>query len=287
MIMERQHRMNQTLESIVFLKQVQGMMEGIKTSKQKEYEIRQGFEEAMNNKEFVVYYQPKVNADTNQIIGAEALTRWRKPDGTMVSPAEFIPVYEENGLIERLDEYVFQQVCEFQKQRMEQKKEMFPISVNLSRASINNSSIVDRYVKIAKNLGIPFSCVPLELTESAAIEKQSVCETARAFVQKGFSLHLDDFGSGYSSLMSLNQIPFSTMKLDKHLIDCLNEKKGRTIVKQAIMLAKLLKMEVVAEGVETKEQVEILKGMGCNVIQGFYYAAPMPEEEFSSKRAEM
>ena len=242
--------------------------------------IENGFEDALINQEFVVYYQPKVDIVSEKVIGAEALVRWKKADGTMVSPGEFIPVYERDGQIEKLDEYVFQKVCQLQKRKIREWKEFLPISVNLSRCSILREGIAERYINIAKENEIPFSCVPLELTESAAIYGERIRKTTEELVNSGFELHMDDFGSGYSSMISLNQLPFSTLKIDKSLIDHVCEEKGKTLVEQIIMLSKLLNMKVVAEGVETKEQVEELKKMKCDEIQGFYYAKPMPEEEF-------
>lgn len=243
--------------------------------------IENSFEDALNNQEFVVYYQPKVDIVTEKVIGAEALVRWKKADGTMISPGEFIPVYERDGQIEKLDEYVFQKVCQLQKRKIKEwKKKPLSISVNLSRCSILRDGIAERYIKIAKENEIPFSCVPLELTESAAIYGERIRKTTEELVNSGFELHMDDFGSGYSSMISLNQLPFSTLKIDKSLVDHVCEEKGKTLVEQIIMLSKLLNMKVVAEGVEAKEQVEELKKMQCDEIQGFYYAKPMPEDEF-------
>ena len=201
-------------------------------------------------------------------------------DGSLVSPGDFIPVYEKDGLIERLDEYVFRKVCHLQKSKINEDKELLPISVNLSRSSILHEDVAERYIKIVQENEVPFSCVPLELTESAAIYGDRINETTEQLINAGFKLHVDDFGSGYSSLVTLNQLPFSTLKIDKSLIDHVCEKKGKTLVEQVIMLSKLLNMQVLAEGVETKEQLEELRKMKCDEVQGFYYARPMPENEF-------
>lgn len=242
--------------------------------------IENSFEDAIEQREFVIYYQPKVDILTEKVIGAEALVRWKKTDGTMVSPGDFIPVFEKDGLIERLDEYVFSEVCELQKRKMGEWKDLLSISVNLSRSSILHAGIADRYINIVKENGVPVSCVPLELTESAAIYSDRIKETVEQFVDAGFELHVDDFGSGFSSLVSLNQLPFSTLKIDKSLVDYVCEKKGETLVEQVIMLSKLLNMKVIAEGVETKAQLDELRKLKCDEIQGFYYAKPMPEEDF-------
>lgn len=243
--------------------------------------IENCFEEALNDEEFLVYYQPKIDLFTEKVIGAEALVRWKKSDGTMVPPGEFIPVYEKNGQIEKLDEYVFRKVCQLQRREMDEWKKLINISVNLSRSSILHDGIAECYIKIAKDNKIPFSCVPLEITESAAIYGKRIHSTTEQLVNAGFKLHMDDFGSGYSSMLCLNQIPFSALKIDKSLIDHVCEEKGKTLVEQVIMLSKLLNMKVVAEGVETEEQIIELRKMNCDEIQGFYYAKPMPEKEFT------
>lgn len=242
--------------------------------------IENSFDTALEKEEFVVYYQPKVDIATERIIGAEALVRWKKDGKALIPPGDFIPVYEKDGLIVRLDEYMFRQVCRVQRRKMEEGAELLPISINLSRSSVLHGDVAERYIAIVKENGIPFSCVPIELTESAAIYNDRIKETTGKLADAGFQLHIDDFGAGYSSLISLNQFPFSTLKIDKSLIDDVCQKTGRTLVEQVITLARLLGMKVVAEGVETGEQLEILKGLNCDAVQGFYYAKPMPKQEF-------
>lgn len=242
--------------------------------------IEQEFDRALKEKEFLVYYQPKMNSLTEEVCGAEALVRWQRKDGSLVPPSQFIPLYEENGLIKELDEYVFRQVCRYQKKRMKQNKELFPISINLSRVSIMDAEIAERYSRIVRAYGIPFFCVPIEITESADIYSQQISDTANEMTQRGFSLHVDDFGTGYSSLASLDNIPFTTLKIDKQLIDKLDQPRGRVVVEQIVRLAHLLDMNVIAEGVESREQLELLKQMNCCEIQGYYYARPMPTSEF-------
>lgn len=238
------------------------------------------FDDAIRNEEFVAYFQPKYDTKTEQIIGAESLVRWIKKDGSTVMPGDFIPLYEKDGLIVRLDEYVFTQVCRFQKQMMEQGKKLIPVSVNLSRASIHHDGVAQRYIDIIKEIGIPFSCVAIELTETAALYNEQIKELTKTLVDAGFSLHMDDFGSGYSSLTTLNELSFSTLKIDKSLIDYIEKEKGKKVVQQVINLAHGLDMEVIAEGVENLEQVKILRQMDCDGIQGFYYARPQPREMF-------
>ena len=245
------------------------------------YEAR--FSEAIQNKEFVVWYQPKYNPYNEKIVGAEALVRWQKPDGTLISPGAFIPLFESDGLVVHLDEYVFENVCQFQKERMENKLPMVPISVNLSRVSILFNDVVEHYVDIVNQKQIPFECVPIELTESATLYSEKILEITDQLVKAGFKLHMDDFGSGYSSLTSLNELNFSTVKLDKSLIDYIDQARGKKIVQQVIDLGHGLDMKVVAEGVESKEQRDCLKEMHCDMIQGFYYSKPLKQEDFIEK----
>lgn len=241
------------------------------------------FKSAIANREFKVYYQPKYDVNTENIVGAEALVRWQKPDGTLISPGAFIPLFESDGLVVHLDEYVFENVCQFQKERMENKLPMVPISVNLSRASIHFNDVVEHYVDIVNQKQIPFECVPIELTESATLYSEKILEITDQLVKAGFKLHMDDFGSGYSSLTSLNELNFSTVKLDKSLIDYIDQVRGKKIVQQAIELGHGLDMKVVAEGVESKEQKDCLKEMHCDMIQGFYYSKPLKQEDFIEK----
>ena len=241
------------------------------------------FDDAIHNEEFVVYLQPKYSTETEEIVGAEALVRWKKKDGTMVSPGEFIPLYERDGLIVRLDEYVFKKVCELQRKQMKTGGKLLPIWVNLSRASIHSENMILRYVRIVKENGIPFSAVPIELTETAALYNVQIKELTEKMVQAGFELHMDDFGSGYSSLTSLNQLPFDTLKLDKSLIDYVENSRGCEVIRHTIALAHSLGMQVLAEGVEKADQVKILRSLDCDEIQGFYYSSPLPLEEFKEK----
>lgn len=246
-------------------------------------QMENDFKSAIANREFKVYYQPKYDVNTENIVGAEALVRWQKPDGTLISPGAFIPLFESDGLVVHLDEYVFENVCQFQKERMENKLPMVPISVNLSRVSILFNDVVEHYVDIVNQKQIPFECVPIELTESATLYSEKILEITDHLVNAGFTLHMDDFGSGYSSLTSLNELNFSTVKLDKSLIDYIDQARGKKIVQQVIDLGHGLDMKVVAEGVESKEQRDCLKEMHCDMIQGFYYSKPLKQEDFIEK----
>lgn len=242
--------------------------------------IENCFTDALKNKEFIIYYQPKIDVITEKVIGAEALVRWQRTDGSMISPENFIPIYEKNGQIQKLDAYIFGQVCRLQKRILDESKKLLSVSVNLSRSSILCEEIVEQYTKIVRENDIPITCVPLEITESASVYGQKVVKVAARLLQSGFKLHIDDFGSGYSSMESLSRLPFSVLKIDKSLIDHICETRVEILVNHIIKLSKDLNMRVLAEGVETKEQLDILRKIKCDEIQGFYYARPMPEVEF-------
>lgn len=242
--------------------------------------IENCFTDALKNKEFIIYYQPKIDVITEKVIGAEALVRWQRTDGSMISPENFIPIYEKNGQIQKLDAYIFGHVCRLQKRILDESKKLLSVSVNLSRSSILCEEIVEQYKKIVRENDIPITRVPLEITESASVYGQKVVKVAERLLQSGFKLHIDDFGSGYSSMESLSRLPFSVLKIDKSLIDHICETRVEILVNHIIKLSKDLNMRVLAEGVETKEQLDILRKIKCDEIQGFYYARPMPEVEF-------
>jgi EAL domain-containing protein (putative c-di-GMP-specific phosphodiesterase class I) len=230
-----------------------------------------------------VWYQPKYDPGTGAVVGAEALVRWRNSDGSLISPGTFIPLFERNGMIRHLDEYVFRAVCMQQVRWQQQGCRIFPISVNLSRASLYFQNVVERYRKIAKEIGIDPAYVPIEITETAALDDKEIRRLADHIYEAGFPLHMDDFGSGYSSFATLNIMHFDTLKLDKSLIDYIGNYSGDRLLEHTIALAKELGMHVTAEGVENREQVVFLQELNCDSIQGFYFSKPLPMEEFSQK----
>ncbi|MCR5468388.1 MAG: EAL domain-containing protein [Lachnospiraceae bacterium] len=244
-------------------------------------QFESSFQEAVENDEFVVWYQPKYDAFTEELVSAEALVRWQPKDGSIISPGEFIPVFEEDGLIVRLDEIVFRKVCTQIKKWLDEGKKVPPVSINLSRASLYHDGTVEKYGKIADEIGVPKQYIPIELTESAAFKSLQIQELTNRLKEAGFQLHMDDFGSGESSLASFNILPFDAVKLDKSLVDFIGDPGGDELLKYTIALAHFKDMKVVAEGVETKAQLETLKKLECDTIQGYYFAAPKPFEEYS------
>ncbi len=237
------------------------------------------FKDALENNAFQIFYQPKYAPD-NRIVGAEALVRWRRSENCIEKPEVFIPLFERNGKIKELDEYIFRTVCHQQKKWLLDGFDIVPVSINLSRVSLFFRNIVSKYRWIIDRIGLNPGYVPIEITESAAINNQEIRFIVNMFHSTGFILHLDDFGSGYSSLSSLTSLHFDNLKIDKSIIDYLTSENGKTLVKHLIMLSKDLGIHVTAEGVEKKEQVELLKGMGCDSIQGFYYSKPLDKDSF-------
>lgn len=243
-------------------------------------EIEDGFEQAMEEKQFEVWYQPKYRAEDGCLVGAEALIRWRKADGSLLAPYKFIPIFEKNGMIPKLDEYVFRAVCEQQKLWESEGKKMLPVSVNISRVSLYYYNIVEKYKGMAEEFGVDTKYLQLEITESATIGNAEIANLIQGFHAVGFRMLLDDFGSGYSSLSSLNMMQFDTMKLDKSLIDYIGDENGEKLLHYITRLGQNLGLTITAEGVENKAQVEFLRDLRCDDIQGYYFSKPLPMEEY-------
>lgn len=241
--------------------------------------LEDSFEEAIAKKQFEVWYQPKYDTMDGRIVGAEALVRWRK-DGELIPPFRFIPLFERNGMIATLDEYVFKSVCRQQKTWMVEGKELIPISINISRASLFFSGIASRYEEILKSFHLSPQYVQLEITESATLENDDITSLMDKFHDTGFRLLLDDFGSGYSSLATLNTMNFDILKLDKSLIDYIGSSNGEELLRHTVELAKHFGLNITAEGVETQEQVHFLQEVRCDDIQGYYFSKPLPKAEF-------
>lgn len=248
--------------------------------------LENSFEKALADKKFEVWYQPKFNSHTGKIVGSEALIRWRADDGSLISPGRFIPLFEKNGNIIRLDEYVFREVCRQQKEWQKEGIQILPVSVNISRFSLYYSNVVEKYERIINYYDVDHKYVQIEITESAIIENTVIVELIQKFHDAGFDILLDDFGSGYSSLASLNQMPFDTIKLDKSLVDYVGNENGEKLLKFIVQLVQSLGMKITAEGVEYKEQLDFLENLNCDDIQGFYFSKPLMLADFSAKLTE-
>lgn len=241
--------------------------------------IEENMQAAISERQFCIYLQPKYSITKNEIIGAEALVRWLHPERGMIFPDQFIPVIEENGFIKRLDYYIWEEACRFIKRCEAAGINNCPVSVNVSRIHLRDNECIGILSDMIKDYSIQKKLLELEITETA--DDQQISMKALQLKEEGFTLLMDDFGSGYSSLNILLETPFDVIKLDrKFMINMMLSGKGRLILEQVITMADKLQLGVLAEGVETKEQVELLQNIGCDQVQGYYYAKPMPEDEF-------
>lgn len=259
--------------------------EALKTRRLEERELEYDAEEALKNGEFLVYCQPKYDVVSEQIIGAEALVRWNHSKRGMISPGVFIPLFEANGFVIELDMYVLDKVCELIAAWRAAGIPPVCISVNLSRTHLYERNLVERLVNVVKKHDVPPEYIEFELTESAFYDEMgTLLHVMEEIKKEGFRLSMDDFGSGYSSLNLLRQLPVDVLKLDREFFGGMDEKeegdRGRRIVTHVISMAKDLEMSVLAEGVETKNQKDFLQEAKCDMIQGYYYARPMPVPEF-------
>lgn len=248
----------------------------------KEQHIINNMKNALKNEEFVLYLQPKYELQRNSIAGAEVLVRWITADGRMISPGEFIPVFERNGFILKLDQYVWEKICQLLAGWRDEGRKIFPVSVNISRVSLYNPKIVDVICGLTEKYNIPPEWLQLELTESAYTgNPKAIKEMMEQLQKKGFSILMDDFGSGYSSLNVLKDIAVDVLKIDMKFLDGSGDDgRSENILASVVRMAKWLNMPVVAEGAERKEQVSFLHSIGCEYVQGFYFARPMPVKEY-------
>lgn len=248
-----------------------------------ETRIEEEMKKALNDKEFKVFYQPKVDLKTKKLVGAEALIRWVKPDGTMIFPDQFIPVFERNGFIEELDYYVLNEVSEYIVNRVKNDLPTFPISVNQSRYLFSNPQYVDNIFAIMKNTGVDGQLIELEVTETFYIENHTrLVRVVNQLKECNIKIAIDDFGSGYSSLNLLTEMPADILKIDREfLTDSEKSQAKRDVIENVVELAHKLNMKVVCEGVETIEQEKFLENISCDIAQGYYYSKPISIKEFA------
>ncbi len=251
----------------------------------KNTEITNKMTSALYNNEFVTFLQPKFYIESGKIAGAEALVRWFEADGKMIFPSDFIPVFESNGFIVDLDKKMLKNVCATIRKWLDAGIEPVPVSVNFSRLHLNNPEFITEIKKITDLAGVPRKYIEIELTESTILENETVLiSTLEKLHKSGFKLSMDDFGSGYSSLGLLKNLDVDVIKMDRSfLVDGEKSPKGNIVIECVVKMAQELEIETVAEGVETIEQVEFLKSLGCDIAQGYYFAKPMPSTEFTEK----
>lgn len=270
--MARKAAKNNVLGNIIFYK------EQFKESLYNRKFIEENMQAAITERQFMMYLQPKYSIAKNEIIGAEALVRWRHPERGMIFPDQFIPIVEENGFIRQIDYYIWEEACRFIKRCEDEGIVACPVSVNVSRVHLRDDACIHFLADIINRYHIPKTLLELEITET--IDNQQVSLKAFQLKEEGYTLLMDDFGSGYSSLNVLLETPFDVIKLDKKFIEnMMVSTKGRLILEEVSSMANKIGLELLAEGVETQEQVELLGSIGCDQVQGYYYAKPMPAED--------
>lgn len=256
--------------------------ESIRKQLRYEKSIENRMLKSLENEEFLVYYQPKVDLKTGLATQAEALVRWQTEDGLIIPPDKFIPIFEKKYLISSLDQYVFKKVCAFIRRRLDAGLQVNTISVNVSRLQFYNSDFVKTYEDIKNKFRIPDNLLEIEITESIAFDNVTFLEkTVNELKSKGFLISIDDFGTGFSSLSLLKNIPIDVLKIDQSFFkQSAHKEKDSIVIKGIIDLVNKLNIRTVAEGIETAEQVAFLKSVNCNMIQGYFFYRPMPEDNF-------
>ena len=250
--------------------------------------IKAYVETAIEEDEFLVYLQPKFDIKNEHIKGAEALIRWNYKNKDFLPPYRFIPFFEKDGSIEKIDDLVLKKVCTALAKWKEEGKALYPISVNLSRSRLDDKNLIDNLTAIVDHYGVDHKLIDFELTESATYDNtEHMLNVLEELRKRGFKISMDDFGTGYSSLSLLTQMPIDTLKIDKSFVDNVateNERKEDIIVlRHIITLAKELGFVCLAEGAESKNQVDRLRELGCEIIQGYYYSKPIPLAEYEEK----
>ncbi len=248
-----------------------------------EHEIAGEMCAALKNGQFAVYYQPQYNHAAGMLVGAEALVRWIHPEKGLIPPGQFVPVFESNGFVVQLDQYVFEQVCIFVRKCMEENILMVPVSVNLSRYDLLTPDFIEKLDEIRRRYEVPSKYIRVEITESLAVgSSQFFNEVTRKLHSFGYIVEMDDFGSGYSSLNILKDVDFDVVKLDMRFLQKGQESGGRggIILSSIVRMVNWLQIPIIAEGVETVEQADFLQSIGCDYIQGYLYSKPVPEKEY-------
>ena len=243
---------------------------------------------AIENDEFVVYLQPKFDIHKEKIKGAEALIRWNYKNKEFLSPVKFIPFFEKDGSIGKIDDIVLNKVCNAFLEWKKEGKPLYPISVNLSRSRLYDVKLIDHLTEIVDSYGVDHALIDFELTESASYDNMSqMIQVLNSLREKGFKISMDDFGTGYSSFSLLTEMPLDTLKIDKSFVDKIgtfnDSDKDMAVIRHIISLAKELDFTCLAEGAEKKPQVDRLRELGCDVIQGYYYSKPIPVEEYEGR----
>lgn len=241
--------------------------------------IEDNMNRALADGEFVMYLQPKCNITDSTIVGAEALVRWIMPERGLIPPDEFVPVFEKNGFVVKMDEYIWEEACKLIRKWLDEGIVPVPISVNVSRKHLTNTEFIHVLDDLIAKYRIPKAYLEIEITET--VDEAGISESMAMLKEHGFTLLMDDFGSGYSSLNTLKNTQFDVIKIDRGFLhDFIGSDRGQKIVEHTIKMTRAIGLDIVAEGVESREQAAFLENCGCNTAQGFYYAKPMEIQEF-------
>jgi len=250
--------------------------------------IKAYVETAIEQDEFLVYLQPKFDINTEKIKGAEALIRWNYKNREMLAPYRFIPYFEKDGTIDKIDDLVLKKVCEAMDSWKKEGKPLYQVSVNLSRSRMYDENLIDKLTGIVDSYGVDHHLIDFELTESATYDNmERMLYVLRELRDRGFKISMDDFGTGYSSLSLLTQMPIDTLKIDKSFVDTIagDDERNEDVIllRHIITLAKELGFVCLAEGAENRVQIDRLRDLGCEIIQGYYYSKPIPLGEYEEK----
>ncbi|MBR6159396.1 MAG: EAL domain-containing protein [Lachnospiraceae bacterium] len=253
----------------------------IRLKMREQAEIEEEMNTALANREFVMFLQPQIDLTTGKLCGAEALVRWKHPIKGILVPAQFLALFESNGFITKMDMYIWELACKYIRE-LQDRGIYLPVSVNISRVHIGNTNLSDMLMDLVRKYDIEPRYLELEITENLFMEDvEELFGEMSALKKCGFEIMMDDFGSGYSSLNMLRNAPVDTLKIDRFFLDeIMSTDRGKIIVEASVRMAKQLGLQVIAEGVETQEQLDFLSTIGCDIVQGFYYSRPIPPEEF-------
>ncbi len=250
---------------------------------ERDYQILSDFQLALKNHELFIMLQPQCEIKEGKVVGAESLVRWKKADGTMVSPGVFVPVLEQYGFVTDLDQFVWEEVCAWQKRWIDAGHTPLPVSVNVSQIDIFTIDVPSYFDLLLWKYHLPVDVIKIEITESAYVGDGAVVDTVKRLREKGFLVLMDDFGSGYSSLNMLRSLNVDIIKLDAQFLRMnSDDRKGIHILRSIVGMAKSMEAPIIVEGVETQEETEFIKSLGCRYVQGYYFYKPMPVPDFET-----
>jgi len=245
--------------------------------------LEQEFRPGMEKNEFLIYIQPKVSVEDGRICGGEILSRWRNPRRGLIRPGEYIPVFEKSDLIKSFDMYMYEKACQLLAASKNANRTVMPVSINFSRANFTDPGFCEELKKMADAYGVPTNQLNIEVTESIVAENDKIMtQIIIRLKEYGFAISLDDFGTGYTSFTDLAKFDIDYLKLDRKMIYGMVDQKVRKMIKGIADIAHSMDMKIICEGIETKEQTDQVRALGCDIIQGYYYYPPIPYDEYEN-----